>query len=323
MKLQILVPQWLETDDVVKPLLDSIEVQQNIDKNDIGVIIVNDGSDVHLSSEFLNKYSYHIDYYLHEHGDTSATRNACLDYATADYVMFCDADDMFYRIDGLNIIFDAMEKGFDLLNSNFLQERLDKNTGKLRLVTHRRDCTFVHGKVLRRKFLLDNNIRWNEKLTRHEDGYFNTLCVRLAKTVTVVDSPFYLWKWRAESITREKPYFIIRTYEYYVDVLDALVDEFLRRDRMFDAQDLTTAALLNFYFMSNSKDWQYHQSEEHRIISEKSIKEFYLKFKGIFKTFSIEQKNKILVRIQEKMRRRNVGTPSISFADWLIKLENS
>ena len=40
-KLQILVPQYKETEDIIKPLLDSIEVQQNVDLiNDIGVIIV-------------------------------------------------------------------------------------------------------------------------------------------------------------------------------------------------------------------------------------------------------------------------------------------
>ena len=50
MKLQILVPQYKETDEIIKPLLDSIEVQQNVDlKNEVGVIIVNDGTDVHLS----------------------------------------------------------------------------------------------------------------------------------------------------------------------------------------------------------------------------------------------------------------------------------
>ena len=49
MKLQILVPQYKETDEIIKPLLDSIEVQQNVDlANDVGVIIVNDGTDVHL-----------------------------------------------------------------------------------------------------------------------------------------------------------------------------------------------------------------------------------------------------------------------------------
>ena len=41
MKLQILVPQYKETDDILKPLLDSIEVQQNVDlKNDDNRVIV-------------------------------------------------------------------------------------------------------------------------------------------------------------------------------------------------------------------------------------------------------------------------------------------
>ena len=54
MKLQILIPQYNESDEVVKPLLDSIALQQNIDFKEIGVIIVNDGSNIHLSSELLN-----------------------------------------------------------------------------------------------------------------------------------------------------------------------------------------------------------------------------------------------------------------------------
>ena len=56
MKLQILIPQYKEMDDIVKPLLDSIEIQQNVDlKNDVGVIIVNDGTDVYLSDDLLSE----------------------------------------------------------------------------------------------------------------------------------------------------------------------------------------------------------------------------------------------------------------------------
>ena len=48
-KLQILIPQYKETKAVIKPLLDSIAVQQRIDlKNDISVIIVSDGGETLL-----------------------------------------------------------------------------------------------------------------------------------------------------------------------------------------------------------------------------------------------------------------------------------
>ena len=59
-RLQFLVPQYNEDEKVIKSLLDSIEVQQNVDMDEIGVIIVNDGTEIHLSEEFLNKYSFDI-----------------------------------------------------------------------------------------------------------------------------------------------------------------------------------------------------------------------------------------------------------------------
>jgi len=52
-KLQILIPQYNEDENMIKPLLDSIAIQQDIDFNDIEVFIGNDGSDTKLSTEFL------------------------------------------------------------------------------------------------------------------------------------------------------------------------------------------------------------------------------------------------------------------------------
>ena len=179
MKLQILIPQYKESDDIIKPLLDSIALQQNVDFSEIGVIICNDGSDVHLSDELLQSYNYKIEYYLCEHNGVSATRNACLDHATADYVMFCDADDMFYNMCGLWIIFREIEIGFDSLTSAFIEETKFSPIVKTKetiYINHEMDSTFVHGKVHRRKYLIDKKIRWNNNLTIHEDSYFNILC---------------------------------------------------------------------------------------------------------------------------------------------------
>ena len=179
MKLQILIPQYKETEEVIKPLLDSIEVQQNVDlKNDVGVIIVNDGTDVHLSQEFFNRYSYTIEYYLNEHKGVSATRNTCLDYATADYVMFCDADDMFYNACGLYIIFREMENdGFDSLASAFIEESRDPNTKEPLYINHDMDSTFVHGKIHRRKFLINNNYVWcDNKNSQTDMDFFTNMC---------------------------------------------------------------------------------------------------------------------------------------------------
>lgn len=177
MKLQILIPQYKETDEIIKNLLDSIEIQQNIDlKNDVGVIICNDGSNVFLSDKLLNNYTYKIEYYKEPHRGVSATRNACFDHAIADYVMWCDADDMFYNACGLYIIFREFKLGgFDALFSTFIEETRDPISKEPIYINHIQDSTFVHGKIYRREYLLNEKIRWNDDLTIHEDSYFNFL----------------------------------------------------------------------------------------------------------------------------------------------------
>ena len=67
MKFQVLIPQYKETEEVIKPLLDSIAIQQNVPFNEIGAVICNDGSDIFLSEEFLNSYPFKIEYYKEPH----------------------------------------------------------------------------------------------------------------------------------------------------------------------------------------------------------------------------------------------------------------
>ena len=83
-KLSICVPQYKETEEVIKPLLDSIAIQQNIDFKDIEVVIANDGSDTKLSEDFLGKYPYEIKYIQGEHKGVRATRNLAFDNATGE-----------------------------------------------------------------------------------------------------------------------------------------------------------------------------------------------------------------------------------------------
>ncbi len=81
-----------------------------------------------------------------------------MDTASAEYVMFCDADDMFLSGLALYTLLALAEKGFDALVCDFMEEVQDVKTQCSRFFPHKRDQTFVHGKVYRRQFLLDNNI---------------------------------------------------------------------------------------------------------------------------------------------------------------------
>lgn len=319
MKLQILVPQYKEDESVIRNLLNSIEIQQSVDlAKDVGVIIVNDGSDVELSQEFLDHYTFNIQYIKAPHRGVSATRNACLDAAKADYVMFCDADDMFFNACGLYIIFREIQAGgFDTLSSVFVEEGRDPKTGEIIYLNREMDSTFVHGKVHRRRYLLDKHIRWNDKLTIHEDSYFNCLCQNLTKEVKYSQSPFYLWKWRDESVCRHDDKYILKTYNNMLDSNTALVNEFLRRSMMDKAQFYATSMIMDAYYTMNKEEWLNQDNKEYRFNTERRFKEYYLEFKHLYDSIDEMVKNQIIVGIRNRMFQEGMMMESITFKDWL------
>lgn len=318
MKLQILVPQYKETDEVVKPLLDSIAIQQSVNFDDIGVIICNDGSDVKLSDEFLRSYPFKIDYYICEHRGVSATRNACLDRAKADYVMFCDADDMFFNVCGIYLIFREIDMGgFDTLVSVFTEETRNPETGEVVYVNREMDSTFVHGKVHRRKYLKNNNIRWNDSLTIHEDSYFNCLCQRLAPAPKYCQMPFYLWKWRDESVCRHDPKYILKTYNNMLDSNTALVHEFLDRRRIDDARFFATSMIFDAYYTMNKKEWIDQENKEYRDATEKRFSVYYKEFKPLYDSIDEKIKMQIVAGIRNRMFNEGLMLESITFDDWI------
>lgn len=323
MKLQILVPQYEETDKVLKPLLDSIMVQQSVDlENEIGVIIVNDGSDVFLSDDFINSYPFEIKYFKENHRGVSGTRNACFDHATADYVMFCDADDMFCNVCGLYIIFNEIDNGgFDSLVSVFMEESHMPDTGKVIYLNHEMDSTFVHGKVHRRQYLLDQHIRWNQSLTIHEDSFFNIQCQNLSENIKYCPMPFYLWKWRDDSVCRHDPKYILKTYNNLIDSNDALIDEFLKRGRLDKAGFYAVFMIFDGYYTMNKPEWINQENQEYRDATEKRFAQYYKKRKQLWNGVLLQEKMQISNGVRTRAIGEGMMMEAITIDDWLEKIE--
>ncbi|MDO5456486.1 MAG: glycosyltransferase family A protein [Eubacteriales bacterium] len=319
MKLQILVPQYNETDEVIKPLLDSIAIQQNIPFDEVGVIICNDGSDVWLSPALLSSYPFRIEYHLEAHRGVSATRNACLDYATADYVMFCDADDMFFNACGLWMLFREMTTGFDSLVSVFVEET--RANGEVTYINRQQDSTFVHGKVHRRQFLLDRRIRFNDALTIHEDSYFNILCQNLSPNVKYCLTPFYLWKWRDDSVCRHDPKYILRTYRNMLDSNDALVDEFLRRGLGDKAAFYTAFMIFDAYYTMNKPEWINQENLEYRQSTELRFAQYYAKHEDLWKSLPANDRMAISNAVRSRSVMEGMQMEAVTIDGWLKHIQ--
>lgn len=320
-KLDILIPQYKETDEILKPLLDSIMVQQNVDFSQIGVIICNDGTDVHLSEDFLKSYPFSIEYYLEEHHGVSATRNACLDKSNANFVMFCDADDMFYNNCGLWMLFREMQIGFDALVSVFIEETRNPMNGEVMYINREMDSTFVHGKVYRRQYLVDNNIRFNPNLTIHEDSYFNCLAQKCTSNAKYCQTPFYLWKWRDESVCRHDPKYILKTYNNMLDSNTALVKELLSRKKENEAKFYSVAMIYDAYFTMNKKEWLNQENQEYRMNTERRFKEYFNEFKNLYYGIDEQAKAQIIMSIKNRFFQEGLLMESVTFDDWMKHIE--
>ena len=255
MTLDILIPHYKEPEFIVKRLLDSINNQQGINFTYVKVIIINDGNEVILSKDFLDQYNFKINYIINKHGGVSVARNRALELSDADFVMFCDSDDMFSDSTGLWQIFANLSKDVDVFRPTFLAEipinnkilveqfpqlqetQLIKNpvfTDFFISVQPGQDGlfgladTYLHGKVFRRQFLVENDIKFPESLTFNEDNYFCKIALMMSKKFLTYAQPYYLWKYNQNSVTKafSNPADVdIRTFDQCVKSTDLMVQK--------------------------------------------------------------------------------------------------
>lgn len=334
MKLQILIPHYHESAETIRPLLDSIAIQQNVDFSEIGVIICHDGKDISdfifdgvgeewpFDTPELPAYLFVIKQIRIPHRGVSAARNALLDTATADYVMWCDADDMFYNACGLWIIFREIAQGeFDGLRSLFIEETRHPETGEVVYINRENDSTFVHGKVWRREYLKEQGIRWNEALTVHEDSYFNSLALTLSENVKDCPYAFYLWRWRDESVCRHDPKYMLKTYGKFIDSNDALVKEYLRRERDEEARNVCAYMVMNAYYTMNKPEWINQENQSFREDTERRFGMYYREHKALWESVDPKLKMRISNGVRAQVIREGMQMEHETLDGWLKKVE--
>ena len=322
MTLDIIVPHYKETTEVIKPLLDSIALQQNVDFKIIKVTIVDDGFD--CTEIKLNKenYPYEITHLKMPKGGVSAARQYGIDNTNGDYIIICDCDDMFHSNVGLWLVLnEAKKSNFDFMISNFIEESRTPDKKEIVYIPHEIDATFVHGKVYQRKFLDDNKIKWNKNLTIHEDSYFNILCQRLQKHGVHCPMPFYLWKWRDESVCRHDDKYMLKTFSNMLDSSSALVNEFMKRNRLKDAAEIVVQMVVDSYLTMNKKEWLDQENQEYRISTERRFKTYWNDHKDLWNGTPENIKNQIIVLVKNRMFQEGVILENITFGDWIKHIE--
>lgn len=211
--------------------------------------------------------------------------------------------------------------GFDSLTSVFIEETKNPMTGEHIFVNREMDSTFVHGKFHRRGYLLDKNIRFNDSLTIHEDSFFNILAQKCSQNVKYCTTPFYLWKWRDESVCRHDPKYILKTYNNMLDSNTALIKEFLKRKMDKEAMCYSTMMIYDAYFTLNKDEWINQDNQEYRKAVENRFKDYYKEFKELSSKIDEQSKLQIIAGLKNRMYGEGLVMEKITFDDWIKQFE--
>jgi glycosyltransferase involved in cell wall biosynthesis len=319
--LDLIVTHYKEPWSLGKKFFDMLAIQRNINFDDVSVILVNDGEENELPAECFEDYPYEIHQLSIPHGGVSKARNAGLDASTADWVMFCDFDDMFLSALSLQLIFCGIaEDKWDLLRATFNEETKD-NQGVMHIVSHEDDSVFVHGKVMRRQFLLDNDIRFHEKLTIHEDGFFNVLTYALAgERKETIKSPVYLWAWNGDSVVRRDrdDTYILSTYDHLIRQRIALTEEFIRRHMAEETMLTIVKTVIDCYYDFQQHAWRLPKNKPRMERAERWFAAYLKRYAAYYAKANVKQVSEIAAVSRGRViMQKTMLMESETLRDWL------
>lgn len=318
--LSIVIQRYKETEREIFPLLSSINTQVGVDFSDIEVIIATDGKENGtLDNDFLKLFGFDIrQTTLEKNSGPGVARQAGLHIAKGEYVMFCDADDTLHNVGVLGALMKEAEiSATDMLSSSWIEEIVNENDEYV-YITHEQENTWMHGKLLRRQFLLQNNIQFHDDLRVHEDSYFLCITASLAEKNRFLPITSYVWKYHPNSITRRNG--SIYSYESIPEFIKAcslahsVVEQHVPAQMEYKILQFT----LYNYFCFHQSGWQAEENKEYLEKAEKAFCEYINPFWHYWK--NADKQTIANVYNQERQRSFNGHIETETVYEWIKRL---
>ena len=285
--------------------------------DEVEVVICDDGPNaVLLPQEFLDSYHFDIQYHREPKANVSVIRNKALDYSTGEYVMFCDADDCLYHCLAFWFILRETTTpmqvpvngvpttvyGFDALYSVFLEEGRHSQTGETYFIDRSDGFQFVHGKVIKREFMIRNDIRFGDDLCIHEDNVLNLKIQACTQNIKWCPSPFYVWCWRDDSVCRRDPLYIKKTYPDLIKSSDHSIQWLVGKSKFDKARECIVSITYDAYYTFCHPSWKTIETQEYRDRAEKCFSDYFKKYEYLWN----EAPDQMKMQISQGIRQRTV-----------------
>ena len=199
----VIVPAYNRA-DCLRNALDSLVLQT--DRKFVTIVVDDCSQEEDLNivcKEYENKLF--IKYLrLDVNSGPGVARQAGIDFAAScnwEYVMFLDSDDMYMPNAVEKLAYEIKHRGDDFIFSAISVQR--KHEPGFIIEPERGVRVWLHGKIFRTSFLVNNNIRFEPDLRGNEDVCFMIKCTALAKKMSFINDTVYLWRDENNSITRQ------------------------------------------------------------------------------------------------------------------------
>lgn len=216
-RIDVIIPAFKAQGTIVR-CLSSIAMQSIVDQ--VMVTIVNDADGIGYA-KYVDMFKDHMaiqEITLPVNGGPGVARQYGIDYTSASYLTFIDADDTFSGTFSLQILLYNMDllPTARVIVGGFIEELPNLMTNN-----HVQDLIWMFGKLYSRAFLDKYNIRFNETRANEDNG-FNTLIKLLsseAEQVYFIKETIYYWHYKFDSITRinNGQYSFDQSFVGYVD----------------------------------------------------------------------------------------------------------
>lgn len=251
-KISIIIPVYNAAEFIIKDTLKSIE-NQTMDFKDIEVILINDCSSDN-TEEVINNYAMHnpnivpINLPVNS-GDPAKPRNIGILYATADYLMFLDQDDLF-REDACEKLYNKIvEEDVDFVSGNhmmvsnnstyiaFKYDWMDKDEIKIDDISENPNFLSmsytVWQKIFKRKFVLENNLKFTSGVG--EDIFFVLRAILLAKGMVLIRNLIIVdYNIRTESLSHQIDInYLLESTGFYLDFFD-YCDDNIEEEELYE-----------------------------------------------------------------------------------------
>lgn len=232
-KIAIIIPVF-NASEYLKDSLDSI-INQSLGFENVQIVIYDDCSTDNsreIIEEYASKYDNIFPFFSNENNGPSFGRNYGINNATAEYLLFADADDVLDKELCERLYSTATTSMCDICCSNVM--RLEENTkldysneNNQDTVTYDGDeiLTFskisLHAEIFKKSFIDKYNIRFKEDLSA-EDFIFNKECFIHAQKLIFLKSYHGYYYRRVENSLSSNEEYILGHIDANYYVLDLL-----------------------------------------------------------------------------------------------------